>query len=52
MKRFFTVFLLALTLACCLPFSGHAASRDSVIDKVVQRGTLRVGFSSFVPWAM
>lgn len=52
MKHFFTAFLLVLGLSFCLPSAGTAASRESVIEKVVQRGTLRVGFSSFVPWAM
>lgn len=52
MKHFFAAFLLAFGLSFCLPSAGHAASRDSVMEKVVQRGTLRVGFSSFVPWAM
>lgn len=52
MKRILTAFVLALGLSFCLPSAGSAASRDSVIEKVVQRGTLRVGFSSFVPWAM
>ena len=52
MKHLLTAFLMVLGLSFCLPFSGAAAPRDSVVDKVVQRGTLRVGFSSFVPWAM
>ena len=52
MKHFFTAFILALGLSLCLPSAGQAAPRGSVIEKVVQRGTLRVGFSSFVPWAM
>ena len=52
MKHFFTAFILALGLSLCLPSAGQTAPRGSVIEKVVQRGTLRVGFSSFVPWAM
>ena len=52
MKRILAAFVLALGLSFCLPSAGSAASRDSIIEKVVQRGTLRVGFSSFVPWAM
>lgn len=52
MKQLFTAFLLVLGLSFCVPSTGVAASRDSVIEKVMQRGTLRVGFSSFVPWAM
>ena len=52
MKRILAAFVLALGLSFCLPSAGSAASRDSIIEKVVQRGTLRGGFSSFVPWAM
>ena len=52
MKQWFTAILLILGLSLCVPAQGVAAPRDSVIEKVMQRGTLRVGFSSFVPWAM
>lgn len=52
MKHVVTAFILALGLSFCLPSSGFASGREPVIEKVVQRGTLRVGFSSFVPWAM
>ena len=52
MKHALAVFLLALGLSFCLPSAGHADPRESVIEKVVRRGALRVGFSSFVPWAM
>ena len=27
-------------------------AKSSIIDKVMRKGTLRVGLSSFVPWAM
>lgn len=39
-------------LALCLPFSLGEAKAKSTIDSVVERGVLRVGFSTFVPWAM
>jgi len=29
-----------------------ASSSDSVVEQVIQRGVLRVGMSTFVPWAM
>ncbi|MBD5640801.1 MAG: transporter substrate-binding domain-containing protein [Desulfovibrio sp.] len=46
-------FLVALLLALALAHgSGFAADQKSMIDKVVDRGVMRVGFSSFVPWAM
>lgn len=45
-----------LLLAACHLSHGYAhaaeAAQQSLIDKVVDRGVLRVGFSSFVPWAM
>ena len=49
MKKFFAVLMLAAALI--LP--GLAQAKDaqtSMIDDVVKRGVLRVGFSSFVPW--
>ncbi|HJD96316.1 transporter substrate-binding domain-containing protein [Mailhella massiliensis] len=52
MKHCFAVFLLALGLVFSVPSQGYSADRESVMEKVVRRGTLRVGFSSFVPWAM
>ena len=51
MKKFFAVLMLAAALI--LP--GLAQAKDaqtSMIDDVVKRGVLRVGLSSFVPWAM
>ena len=51
MKKFFAMLMLAAALI--LP--GLAQAKDaqtSMIDDVVKRGVLRVGFSSFVPWAM
>ncbi len=49
--------ILALLLSCCLftsllsPIS-QAYAEDATITKAEKRGVLRVGFSSFVPWAM
>ncbi len=51
MKRCFAI----LTLLAALILPGLAQAKDtqpSMIDEVVRRGVLRVGFSSFVPWAM
>ncbi len=43
----------ALVLALALlPGQVSAASQKSMIDKVVDRGVMRVGVSSFVPWVM
>ena len=51
MKRFFAVLMLAAALL--LPQVAQAKdAQTSMIDEVVRRGVLRVGFSSFVPWAM
>ena len=33
-------------------FLANAARAESTIDAVMERGVLRVGFSTFVPWAM
>lgn len=45
---FFGTLILALALAQ----GAFAAEQKGMIDKVVDRGVLRAGFSSFVPWAM
>ena len=59
MKRMMmiTTTILMVVMFC---FSGPAFADDinkqlaksSIIDKVMRKGTLRVGLSSFVPWAM
>lgn len=41
----FLAFLMATAFTCAPAFS-------SVLDDAVKRGVLRVGFSTFVPWAM
>ncbi len=51
MKRVFVVLMLMATLL----FPCMAQARDAqggMIEQVVRNGVLRVGFSSFVPWAM
>lgn len=42
----------ALAATALLAASAAAASAQSVIDEIVQRGKLTVGMSTFVPWAM
>ncbi|MBR9986450.1 MAG: transporter substrate-binding domain-containing protein [Desulfosarcina sp.] len=51
MTRLFFPAILVLTLAG-IPSAIAADSRDSVVEQVIQRGVLRVGMSTFVPWAM
>ncbi len=56
------VFLMALLLLAALGCSkseqpaGQAAKQDAAkggaVEQILQRGVLRVGFSTFVPWAM
>ncbi len=43
---------IALALTVAIAPSPSCAAEKSVIDGVLERGVLRVGFSSFVPWAM
>ncbi len=46
---------LLLSLCMLVSFSTNFAmanEHEETIDKIVERGVLRVGFSSFVPWAM
>jgi polar amino acid transport system substrate-binding protein len=43
--------LLAVTMIG-VPGAPAAEDRQSVVEQVIQRGILRVGMSTFVPWAM
>lgn len=53
-----TTMAVLMTLMFCLAGSVSAddinqqIAKSSTIDKVMRKGTLRVGLSSFVPWAM
>ena len=49
MKLFKTAITALLTLAVSLP---ALASETPNLDKINERGSLRVGMSTFVPWAM
>ena len=51
LKRFVLCAFAALGLLLPPAAPSHAAP-ESTMDAIVKRGTLRVGFSSFVPWAM
>ncbi len=44
--------ILSIVLLCCLVSLPALAADNSTIAKAKERGVLRVGFSSFVPWAM
>lgn len=53
MKNFLkktAAFVLAAVCICGMGTAG--AAEKSVMDSVTERGVLRVGFSTFVPWAM
>lgn len=56
MKVFFTKtlqsLLICLTILSITPSQKAIAYEPETIDKILDRGLLRVGFSSFVPWAM
>ena len=53
MKSIRRLFSTLVGAACAASFAVPApAAEHSVIDEVVQRGSLRVGMSSFQPWAM
>jgi len=57
-KMMFLTITVMMTLVFCLagPVSADdinkQLAKSSIIDKVMRKGTLRVGLSSFVPWAM
>jgi polar amino acid transport system substrate-binding protein len=47
------IFSLGILLTAAVPHPTHAQStQESVIETIQKRGTLRVGLSTFVPWAM
>ena len=43
---------MAFALVIVPDFATASSNQDSVIEQVIQRGVLRVGMSTFVPWAM
>jgi len=51
-----SIIAFALIVAFCVPASAQNVmselNKESVITKVLERNKLRVGFSTFVPWAM
>jgi len=53
-KRTARLFLLSILVCSMTGVAGAWAAdqSDSVIEQVIQRGVLRVGMSTFVPWAM
>lgn len=51
LNRTFIVSVLALAIAG-VPAAMAAGDQPSAVEQVIQRGTLRVGMSTFVPWAM
>ena len=60
MKKGFVGWLVLGTLMAVLVFTGNAfggelqqkLTEESALEQVLKRGTLRVGMSTFVPWAM
>jgi polar amino acid transport system substrate-binding protein len=51
LTRLLFLAVLVFTLAG-IPGAKAANGQDSVVEQVLQRGVLRVGMSTFVPWAM
>lgn len=54
LRKFFKRITLGILCLCLISTSliSTAYANKSTIDAIIDRGTLRVGFSSFVPWAM
>ncbi|MCP4116406.1 MAG: transporter substrate-binding domain-containing protein [Desulfobacteraceae bacterium] len=56
MPRSINVLIMAAVVFCLAGFSAFAAlpkpNPDSMVEQVLKRGVLRVGMSTFVPWAM
>lgn len=51
-KFIVSVFLIAAVFGCDSDQDDMATVNESLLDTIVKRGTLRVGMSTFVPWAM
>ncbi len=47
-----TLLLLVLAASAALAATRADLAKESTLEQVLQRGVLRVGFSTFVPWAM
>jgi len=52
LKRILTAVMALMVTAVWLPDSAQAQGQAPAIEQIRQRGTLRVGVSTFVPWAM
>ncbi|KIX11140.1 transporter substrate-binding domain-containing protein [Dethiosulfatarculus sandiegensis] len=56
--RLFACMIIVFTLAFCLVGQAMAQelrqklTQESTLEQVLKRGVLRVGFSTFIPWAM
>lgn len=48
----FRIFLALLFVSLAMPMAATAESGPSALDQIQTRGVLRVGFDTFVPWAM
>ncbi|HDQ40787.1 MAG TPA: transporter substrate-binding domain-containing protein [Desulfonatronum sp.] len=52
MSILFTMFLLIIVATAQAQNISQQITRDSVLTGIMERGVLRVGFDTFVPWAM
>lgn len=52
MFRLLVIFLWSLSLGSVIMPATSMAAEHSSLDRVLERGVLRVGFDTFVPWAM
>ena len=52
MYRIIATLILCLALSSGLPPAQSHAADKSTLDQILERGVLRVGFDTFVPWAM
>lgn len=52
MHKITAILILCLSLCASLMPVESSAAEKGVLDQVMERGVLRVGFDTFVPWAM
>ena len=52
LNKIMRIMFICVTIFSIAPNTNAFGNEQETIDKIIERGVLRVGFSSFIPWAM
>lgn len=52
MRQFTRILTSGIMIMLAFAFAAMASEQKTVMERILDRGVMRVGFSSFVPWAM